>query len=491
MPENRRPLVIVFVLLIVVLSAGAWALSQTRAADRDDRLEASGTVEAVEVTVAPEMAGRIAEVFVAEGESVRAGQPLFRLEEDVLSAQLERAAAGLAAAQAGLRAAEDTLRAAEGSEAQAHTQVEAAEIGLEIARLRHQQTLQAARMREAPGRRTAWSIAQPDAFERPVWYYDDGESLLAADAQVEAAREALTAERERFQSLLAEAEFEDLAAAEARLAEAQAAFLVAESVLEQAADARDNPELEGHAEELRDAAEDELAAAQSEYDRLLTETDSEEVLEARARLSVARERYETALDRWQALLTGEDSLEVQLAAASVRQAEIGLAQAQTGLPSAQAAVGQAASGVESARAQVERARADLAVLELQMDKLVVTAAADGVVTVRSVQPGEVVQPGAVAMKIGQLAELTITVYVPEDRYGQIELGDQARVAVDSYPDRVFTATVTRIADRAEFTPRNVQTEEGRRTTVYAIELTVADPEDRLKPGMPADVTFDV
>jgi hypothetical protein len=63
------------------------------------------------------------------------------------------------------------------------------------------------------------------------------------------------------------------------------------------------------------------------------------------------------------------------------------------------------------------------------------------------------------------------------------------VAVDSFPGESFAAEVVRIADQAEFTPRNVQTEEGRRTTVFAVELTVENPEGKLKPGMPADVEF--
>jgi HlyD family secretion protein len=79
--------------------------------------------------------------------------------------------------------------------------------------------------------------------------------------------------------------------------------------------------------------------------------------------------------------------------------------------------------------------------------------------------------------------------VPEDRYGQIALGQFAVVQVDSWPGQAFVATVTHIADRAEFTPRNVQTAEGRRTTVFAVDLALDNPEGRLKPGMPADVTF--
>jgi HlyD family secretion protein len=80
--------------------------------------------------------------------------------------------------------------------------------------------------------------------------------------------------------------------------------------------------------------------------------------------------------------------------------------------------------------------------------------------------------------------------VPEDRYGEIQLGQQARVTVDSFPDENFEALVTHIADQAEYTPRNVQTAEGRRTTVFAVKLAVDNSAGKLKPGMPADVVFD-
>jgi hypothetical protein len=60
---------------------------------------------------------------------------------------------------------------------------------------------------------------------------------------------------------------------------------------------------------------------------------------------------------------------------------------------------------------------------------------------------------------------------------------------DSFPGETFTATIIHIADQAEFTPRNVQTIEGRTSTVFAIKLQVQDPGRKLKPGMPADVVF--
>ncbi|MEA4909580.1 MAG: hypothetical protein VB089_18305, partial [Anaerolineaceae bacterium] len=63
------------------------------------------------------------------------------------------------------------------------------------------------------------------------------------------------------------------------------------------------------------------------------------------------------------------------------------------------------------------------------------------------------------------------------------------IQVDSYPGVTFTGTVTHIADQAEFTPRNVQTVESRSATVYAVEISIPNPENQLKPGMPADATF--
>jgi HlyD family secretion protein len=107
-----------------------------------------------------------------------------------------------------------------------------------------------------------------------------------------------------------------------------------------------------------------------------------------------------------------------------------------------------------------------------------------------VEPGEFVQPGATAFVLGQLSDLTITVYIPEDRYGEISLGQQATVTVDSFPSVTFKAEVIHIADQAEFTPRNVQTVEGRSSTVFAIKLRVTDSESKLKIGMPADVVFE-
>jgi HlyD family secretion protein len=128
-------------------------------------------------------------------------------------------------------------------------------------------------------------------------------------------------------------------------------------------------------------------------------------------------------------------------------------------------------------------------LDAQIAKRTVNAPLDGVILTRNVEPGEFVQPGAAALTVGDVTNLTITVYVPENRYGEVSLGQAVDVTVDSFPGVTFSATVIQIAQKAEFTPRNVQTVEGRSATMFAIKLSVQDPEAKLKPGMPADVVF--
>jgi HlyD family secretion protein len=211
-----------------------------------------------------------------------------------------------------------------------------------------------------------------------------------------------------------------------------------------------------------------LEIAQKEYNDLLTTDSADAVLQARAEVSVAEERFYSALDFLRNLQTGDQSTTVIVAQGGVDQAQ---------------------AAVDQAQKTVQQAQASLDLVDAQIAKLAVYAPMDGIILTRNVEPGEFLQPGAAALTMADLNEITITVYVPEDRYGQISLGQQAEVTVDSFPGETFTAEVIHIADEAEFTPRNVQTVEGRSSTVYAIRLKVTDSEGRLKIGMPADVVF--
>ena len=119
----------------------------------------------------------------------------------------------------------------------------------------------------------------------------------------------------------------------------------------------------------------------------------------------------------------------------------------------------------------------------------ITSPIDGVVLQRLVEPDEIVAPGTTVLVVAPLNALSLKIYVPEDRYGQIFLGQTYPVTVDSFPGETFYGKVSVISDKAEFTPRNVQTTDSRQTTVYAVKLDLEPTNGQLKPGMPADVHF--
>ena len=111
----------------------------------------------------------------------------------------------------------------------------------------------------------------------------------------------------------------------------------------------------------------------------------------------------------------------------------------------------------------------------------------GRILTRSVELGERVEAGSPLFTLVDPDRLYVKIYVPEPSIGKVALGQEARVHVDAYPDRAFPATVTKVAQEAEFTPKNVETREERVKLVFAVEVSlVENPGGLLKPGMPAD-----
>lgn len=276
--------------------------------------------------------------------------------------------------------------------------------------------------------------------------------------------------------------FLDAATLDAQLTQAQAAARAAEAQAQAAQAAARAAEanvrlLEAGptAEQLRvaqtvvDKARQALEALQTAYDDL----------SAAARDTAAGKQLKNQVEAAQIGLANAQA-QYDLAAAGARPQQIQAAQAQAEAAQAQAA---------AAQAQASAAQAAVSVLQAQRARFTLTAPLDGVVLARAAEPGEVAAPGSTLLQLADLSRLTVIVYLPEDRYGQVRLGQTASVRVDSFPNQTFSATVTRVADRAEFTPRNVQTAEGRKTTVFAVHLALDNGSGLLRPGMPADVTL--
>lgn len=435
-----KKLTLIFVLVFAILTASCGSADSAA-------VQASGQIEAKEIAIASELSGRVVEVNVIEGNSVKAGDPLLRLDDSLLLSEKQVAQAALDSASANLQAAQAAL---------------------DSAQAQYDLVLSAALAAEP--RQDMWKQSKPGEYDQPVWYFTKDEQIQSAQVEIDKAELALEKEKIQLSEIGKKAGSASFLEIERKLSDARTAFEVAKVVLDRTNGISDGTNLHNAAQTAFDDAKIDLKNAQKDYDDALTTDGAKDVLKARAKVEVARERYFSALDALRTLQTGEDSLSVVAAMRAVDQARALFVQSQSAVTAAQAG---------------------LDLIDTQMDKLAVRAPMDGVVLVRSVEVGEVLQAGMPILTIGKLDPLKVTVYIPETQYGQISLGQQATLSVDSFPNETFTALVTRISDKAEFTPQNVQTKEGRQTTVYAIELSVDNVDGKLKPGMPADVIFKV
>ncbi|MGH7743013.1 MAG: HlyD family secretion protein, partial [Candidatus Eiseniibacteriota bacterium] len=97
--------------------------------------------------------------------------------------------------------------------------------------------------------------------------------------------------------------------------------------------------------------------------------------------------------------------------------------------------------------------------------------------------------GASIVTVGDLSRPWLNLYIGERDLGKVSLGMKADVTVDSFPTEPFPGKVTFISDKAEFTPKNIQTQDERVKLVYRIKIEAENRGQALKPGMPADGTI--
>ena len=130
---------------------------------------------------------------------------------------------------------------------------------------------------------------------------------------------------------------------------------------------------------------------------------------------------------------------------------------------------------------------ELQKLTADMADTVITAPISGKIVTKIVQSGEIVGVGVPLVTIINMNDLFLKVFLPTEVAGKISLKDEAKIYPDAFPKDGFDAFVNKISEKAEFTPKNVETKSQRANMVFEIKLKVKDNKDyKLKPGMPAE-----
>ena len=140
--------------------------------------------------------------------------------------------------------------------------------------------------------------------------------------------------------------------------------------------------------------------------------------------------------------------------------------------------------VEMKKKQIE---ANLKLVESQINDGSITSPTAGIVIDKYMEQGEIIGTGMPLLTIADLANLWIKLYVTETELGFVNLGATAEIKIDTYLEKRFSGKVVWISPKAEFTPKNVQTKEARADLVYAVKISVPNPDGILKIGMPADI----
>ena len=384
----KKRIIVIAVVLILAGVAAVYAFHGFGRSD-DGRIRVSGNIELTEINIAFKTAGRLIERNVDEGDNVKKGQILARLDRDQLVAERAREVAALQAAE---------------------TQVAQAETSIQ------------------------WQRAS-----------------LAADVEQKRA---------------------DLSSNESKLLELKNG---------------------SRPQEIQEAKAG-VEGAQAEYDRAKRDWDRAQTLFKNDDISA--EQYDQYRNRWQSaeasLKQAKERDSLMVAGTRVEQVE---AQAATVQRTRGALKMAEANALELKRreqelmtrhADIDQEKASIALIDSQLADTIAVCPVDGVVLVKAADPGEVLAPGTSVVTVGDIDHPWLRGYIDEKDLGRVKIGSKARVTTDSYAGKAYDGRVSFIASEAEFTPKQIQTQQERVKLVYRIKIDVANPGRELKSNMPAD-----
>ncbi len=464
----RRPPVIAAIILVIVIAIILYNVLRSVPATS---VTASGIIEATQVTLSAKVLARVTDVYADEGQTVKKGQLLVKLYDADYAAQVAQAQAAYAAAQARLLEAlhgarPEDITQARAAVSQAQAAVAGAQRQLSVAEQNYANVRDLEANLEAAQTNYNTAVANLQRTQEALRIVQQGarpEQIQAARAAVAQAQTALTQTQTDYQ----------------RAQQLYQRGAISASQLDAARTARDTAQAQLQAAQAR-LADLEAGATQAEVRQA-----EAAVAQARAQLVGAQNALRVARQAYRERLPQRQALEASRTQYNTSQAQ--LLQAQARLQELLA--GTRPEEVQAAQAQANQAQAALAQAQTQLANTKVYSPMNGAVITRAVEPGDLATVGSTLMVLADLTSVKLTVYIEEPVYGRLKLGQPADVTVDSYPGTVFRGRVTKIAQQAEFTPKEIQTPEQRAKLVFAVEITVPNPQGKLKPGMPADAVM--
>ena len=491
MSKRGRKRRIVILAAVVLLAAGilyrSQATSKTPSEPISGSVEASGVIQAQQVSIASEFGGLIARVPVEEGSFVTAGDLVVQLDTSLLDGQIAVAEAMVATAEAGLAQARGGARPGQIAVAEAH--FDQALAGLTTARRAVSDTLTLIDSPQDIDLQIAVLRAQIVSARE-----EQARAVALKDA-VEVAKETVDE---------AYAKFDGGGRHRFEVAEGNVVDLVKDALADGLSDQLPDDfgdNLPSTGEHTIEYGDYELYLDNGNY-QLYAWKNIRFPMEATllpnqwwqawvgVNAATARtEGREAQLNQLYAQRANPQALQAQLDETTALEAQLAaqVMMAQTQLDALRA--GLSPEEIAAIEAKVDHVYAGLEALMAQRGMLALATPISGTVVDILLREGEVAAQGAALISVADLTDLTLTVYVPETRLGEVWRDQMVDVRVDSFPGQILQGYVSHISDSAEFTPRNVATVEERQNLVFAVDIRIGNVGGDLKPGMPADAVF--
>jgi HlyD family secretion protein len=142
--------------------------------------------------------------------------------------------------------------------------------------------------------------------------------------------------------------------------------------------------------------------------------------------------------------------------------------------------------LKQAEAKLNQSIANTDLIKKNINDSYIVSPLNGIIVKKYFEVGETVTPMSSLVKVSDLANVELYIYVTELELGKVKLGQKAEVSVDAFKNKKFEGKVTYISPEAEFTPKNIQTKDERTKLVFAVKIELPNPDFDLKSGMPAD-----
>ncbi len=231
-----------------------------------------------------------------------------------------------------------------------------------------------------------------------------------------------------------------------------------------------------------------LNMAEANMETMIEGTRQQQIISASSSVQAARAvRDQTATDlaRYRELAAAG-----AISAQQLQASETAAVQAQTQYTSASQGYSLAVEGarsteIEAAEAAVSSASAarDLALQRLAWTNIV--SPLTGTVTGTNILTGENITPGMILLTVADMDTVKAIFYISQPYLANAGTGGAVTVSIEG--SEAVTGTITHIADKAEFTPSQVETREGRTSLVYRVEARIPNPGHTFKAGMPVDI----